>query len=81
MKKLTMDKPVIYQIRVPGVLSKGWSDWSMKMEVNVEISDKRSPVTTLTGKLDQAALQGLLRHMYSRGLPLISIVWVDCSGD
>lgn len=75
-----MDQPAIYQIRVPGVLSKGWSDWSMNMEVNVEIADKRSPVTTLTGKLDQAALQGLLRHMYSRGLPLISVAWVDYSG-
>ena len=75
-----MDQPAIYQIRVPGVLSKGWSDWGMKMEVNVEIADKRSPVTTLTGKLDQAALQGLLRHMYSRGLPLISVAWVDYSG-
>jgi len=77
MKKLTTDQPAIYQIRVPGVLSKGWSDWSMKMEVNVEITDKSSPVTTLTGKLDQAALQGLLRHLYSRGIPLISVVWVD----
>ena len=35
------------------------------------------PVTTLTGRLNQAALQGLLRQLYSLGLPLISVVCVD----
>ena len=34
------------------------------------------PVTTLTSALDQAALHGLLRRLYSLGLPLISVVWV-----
>jgi hypothetical protein len=46
-KKLTLDRPAIYQILV-------------------------RPVTILTGTLDQAALQGLLRRLYSLGLPLIS---------
>jgi hypothetical protein len=31
------------------------------------------PVTTLTGAVDQAALHGLLRRLYSLGLPLISV--------
>ena len=35
------------------------------------------PVTTLTGRLDQAALQGLLRRLYSLGLPLISVACCD----
>jgi len=35
------------------------------------------PITTLTGILDQAALQGLLRRLYALGLPLIS---VNCVG-
>ncbi len=79
MKKLTMDQPVIYQIRVPGVLSKDWSNWSMKMEVNIEIAVKRAPITTLTGKLDQAALLGLLRQLNSLGLPLISVICIENS--
>jgi len=36
------------------------------------------PVTTLTCKVDQAALQGLLRRLYSLGLPLISVIGVEC---
>jgi hypothetical protein len=35
------------------------------------------PVTILVVTLDQAALQGLLRKLYSLGLPLISVVWVE----
>jgi pimeloyl-ACP methyl ester carboxylesterase len=30
------------------------------------------------GHLDQAALQGLLRRLYSLGLPLISVICVEC---
>ena len=81
MKKLTMDRPTIYQIRVPGVLNKGCYDWSMNMEVNVEIADKRALITTLTGILDQAALIGLLRRIYSLGLPLISVNCVECDSE
>ena len=36
-----------------------------------------SPVSTLTGVFDQAALQGFLRRLYSYGLPLISIKWIN----
>jgi hypothetical protein len=32
----------------------------------------------LTGTIDQAALQGLLRRLYSLGLPLISANCVEC---
>jgi hypothetical protein len=76
-KKLTMDRPAIYQIKVPGVLSNDWSNWNMKIEVNIEIADKRAPITTLTGNLDQAALLGLLRQLNSLGLPLISVICIE----
>jgi hypothetical protein len=42
------------------------------MTITVEYEDEGPPVTTLTGTIDQAALQGLLRRLYSVGLPLIS---------
>jgi hypothetical protein len=69
--KLTLDRPATYQIKVPGELDESRSDWPSGMTITVESEDERPPVTTLTGTVDQAALQGLLR-LYSLGLPLIS---------
>jgi hypothetical protein len=73
--KLTPDRPAIYQIKVPGHLDESWADWGRRMTLTVE-SDG-SPVTILTGIFDQAALHGLLRQLYSRGLPLISVICVE----
>ena len=79
--RLTLDRPVTYQIKVPGQLGKSWSDWASGMDVSVDSKGEgegnRHPVTTLTGTLDQAALQGLLRRLYSLGLPLLSVNRVD----
>ena len=82
-QKLTLDQPAIYQIKVPGELSDSWSDWAGGMTITVESEGDGPPVTTLTGALaDQSALQGLLRRLYSLGLPLISVNCVECgSGD
>ena len=76
-RKLTLDKPVTYQIKVPGHLDQNWSDWVEGMTVTVGTDDKGLPVTTLIGAFDQAGLLGLLRQLYSLGLPLISVIWVD----
>jgi hypothetical protein len=51
------------------------------MVVLVEKQDDGPPVTTLTGALDQAALQGLLRRLYALGLPLISVICLECGSD
>jgi len=72
-QKVTLDLPATYQIKVPGHLDESWADWVEGMTVTVEIDRNRLPVTTLTGTFDQAALQGLLRRLYSLGLPLISV--------
>jgi len=72
-QKLTLDQPITYQIKVPELLDDGWFDWEGEMTVIGESDDDGLPVTTLTGTFDQAALQGLLRHLYSVGLPLISV--------
>jgi hypothetical protein len=77
-QKLTLDRPAIYQIKVPGHLDESWSDWAGRMKITVESEGDGPPVTTLTGTVDQAALQGLLRRLYSLGLPLISVICVDC---
>ncbi|NIS51300.1 MAG: hypothetical protein GWN67_09495 [Phycisphaerae bacterium] len=75
-QKLTLDQPATYQIKVPGHLDESWSDWAGGMTITVESEGDGPPVTTLTGTVDQAALQGLLRRLYSLGLPLISVNWV-----
>ena len=72
-QELTLDQPVRYRVQVPGELSKSWSDWLAGMTITVEYEGEGQPVTTLTGTLDQAALHGVLRRLYSLGLPLISV--------
>jgi hypothetical protein len=75
-RKLSLDRPVVYRIQVPGHLDESWSDWAGGMTITVEREGEGPPVTTLTGIVDQAALHGVLRRLYSLGLPLISVNWV-----
>ncbi len=76
-QKLTLDRPTTYQIKVPGHLDERWSEWVGSMTIVVESEGEYPPVTTLTGVVDQAALHGLLRRLYSLGLPLISVICVE----
>ena len=76
-QKLTLDQPVTYQIRVPGQLDESWARLGWEVVVRVETRAGGLPVTTLTGDFDQSALQGLLRRLYSMGLPLISVNWIE----
>lgn len=75
--KLTLDQPIIYQIRVAGCLEANWSDWTEGLTVTAEQTAGGLPVTTLTGTFDQAALLGLLRRLYYLGLPLISVNYIQ----
>jgi hypothetical protein len=75
-RKLTL-YPATYQIKVPGHLDASWSEWGERMVVSAVFTDDGQPVTTLTGIIDQAALQGLLRRIYTLGLPLISVIWIN----
>jgi hypothetical protein len=76
-RRLTLDRPVTYEIKVPGEIDESWSDWTGGMTIEVESAVDGQPVTTLTGAMDQAALQGLLRRLYSLGLPLVSVNLYD----
>jgi hypothetical protein len=73
----TLHRPATYEIKVPGHIGEDWSDWAGGMTIAVEYKGETLPVTALTGTVDQAALLGLLRRLYSLGLPLISVVCVD----
>jgi hypothetical protein len=54
-----------------------WLDWNGGVTLTVESDENGNPFTILTLTVDQAALQGLLRHLYTLGLPLISAIWME----
>jgi len=47
------------------------------LTITIENDDDNLSITSLTGHLDQAALLGLLRRLYSLGVPLISVLCLD----
>lgn len=70
--RLTLGTPAIYCITVLGQLSQTWSPEFGNL--SIETADATRPETTLTGALpDQAALFGILNHLYGLGLPLVSV--------
>ena len=79
-QKLTLDRPLTYQIRVPGELDERWSDLDGVMKVTYDGDENGLPVTTLAATIDQAALHGLLRRLYSQGVPLISVICIEFTG-
>ena len=80
-RRLRLDQQVIYQIKVPGELNETWTEWVNGLTIEVERGSESPPVTTLTGTFDQAALLGLLRRLYSLGLPLISVTCMPWSSE
>jgi len=75
--ELTLSRPATYQIKVPGQLDASVADWGEGMTLTVESDGDGLLVTILTCIVDQAALHGLLRRLYSRGLPLISVICIE----
>ena len=76
-QKLTLDQQLTYRIRVPGHLDDRWLEWYDQLTITFKSADNGLSVTTLTGRFDQAALMGVLRRLYSLGLPLISVTCLD----
>ena len=74
---ISLDRPVLYRIIVPGHLDESWTDWVDDITLTAETGRDGLAFTTLTVKVDQAALQGLLRRLYNLGVAIIS---VECLG-
>jgi hypothetical protein len=74
--KLRLDSQVTYQIKVPGDIRGFLSGYDERITLCIE-EDNGNPTTILKSLVDQAGLQGLLRWLYSMGLPLISVVYYD----
>lgn len=70
VKCMPMEKPAIYEIRVEGQLSQGWSDWFDGLDVQPDPNGE----TTICGPLtDQAALFGVLAKIHALNLALVSV--------
>jgi hypothetical protein len=73
-RRLHIEQPAGYCIKVQGRLDERWADAFGAMELVVGTGSDGTAITTLTGLVaDQAALQGLLSELYGLGLPLISV--------
>ena len=75
--KLTLYSPATYQIKIPGRMDESWVEWAKNIEISIETDDDGEEVTTLISIMDQAALIGILRRLYSLGLPLILVKWLE----
>jgi hypothetical protein len=74
MPKLRIDQSAIYTIRIQGALDSSYSDFLNGLAVTHEFSDENGTVTILSGQLlDQAALIGVLDHLYNMRFPLLSV--------
>ena len=62
---------------MPGRLDERLANRVGRMTLTFESEGDGLSVTTLTGIVDQAALHGLLRQLYSLGLPLISVNCIE----
>jgi hypothetical protein len=72
-RRLGLDQPATYQIRVQGELDEDWVDWFSNMTITAE-----GGITTMTGTVaDQPALHGLLIRIRDLGLPLLSVRRVE----
>jgi hypothetical protein len=69
-----LDRPAQYRIRSLGTLDRSWSEYFGGMTIHHVVEPECGHVTTLVGRLpDQAALIGVLNHLYDLGLALISV--------
>ena len=67
------DGPGLYEIRIQGTLDGRRAAWFEGLSVSPE----ENGCTLLTGRLDQAALHGILRKVRDLGLPLVSVTQVQ----
>jgi hypothetical protein len=70
--QLDLHGPARYRIVVQGRLDPAWVAQIAGLAMRVEAVTP--PLTVVWGRLrDQAALHGVLRHLYAMGFPLVSV--------
>jgi hypothetical protein len=72
--EFSFKKSAIYKIRVHGIINESWTERLGGMQINVERSQDKDPVSVLVGQInDQAALSGVLNTLYESHLTIISL--------
>jgi len=73
-------RSALYRIRVAGRLGPEWAE-RLGLTMSSHIVQDMGTITELCGPLpDQAALMGVLAHLYGTGAPLLSVEWLP-AGD
>ncbi len=72
---------MIYQIKVQGNIDSSWSGWFDGLDISLSSGGDGSCVTTMTGLVgDQAALRGILNHLWDLNLTVLSLNPVETYG-
>jgi putative lipoic acid-binding regulatory protein len=73
-----IDYPTKYEIKVQGWVDESWSDWLGGVAMVHEVDSDDMHITSLTATIvDQAALYGLLRRLYTLHVLLLSFRRVE----
>jgi hypothetical protein len=63
-------KPIVYQIRIKGLLGPRWKDWFGGVTITPQ---ENGDTILICPVVDQAALHGLLKKVRDLGMPLLSL--------
>ena len=70
-----------YQIQVEGWIAERWTHWFEDTTLRAEHTHDGTPVTTLSGTFDQAALRGTLAKLWDLNLTLLSVIRIESRGE
>jgi hypothetical protein len=62
-----------YEIHIEGHLDERWALWFENMAIHRTCDTNGAPITSLTGRIDQSALCGILAHLCDLGVHLIRV--------
>jgi len=75
-----MADQIEYLIQVEGWIDERWAHWFENTTVRAEQSREGTPVTTLNGTFDQAALRGTLSKLWDLNLTLLGVTRAPSRG-
>jgi hypothetical protein len=70
-----------YRIQVEGWIGERWAHWFEGADLHTERACDGTPVTTLCGAFDQAALRGTLARLWDLNLTLLSVARMESRGE
>ena len=76
-----MEDQIGYQIQVEGWIGERWAHWFEDTTLRAERMHDGTPVTTLSGTFDQAALRGTLIRLWDLNLTLLCVTRIQFEGE